>query len=63
MKYLKRFNESESKDYDFYISIYDPLDKFVVGAGNSYAVGATSNTQGTGSNLPAYYALCYIMKS
>jgi len=32
MKYLKRFNESESKDYDFYMSIYDPLDKFVVGA-------------------------------
>jgi hypothetical protein len=32
MKYLKRFNESESTDYDFYMSIYDPLDKFVVGA-------------------------------
>ena len=32
MKYLKRFNESESADYDFYMSIYDPLDKFVVGA-------------------------------
>lgn len=41
----------------------DLRDKFVVGAGNSYAVGATSNTQGTGSNLPAYYALCYIMKA
>jgi len=32
MKYLKRFNEGESTDYDFYMSIYDPLDKFVVGA-------------------------------
>jgi len=32
MRYLKKFNESESKDYDFYMSIYDPLDKFVVGA-------------------------------
>ena len=32
MKYLKRFNESESTYYDFYMSIYDPLDKFVVGA-------------------------------
>ena len=41
----------------------DLRDKFVVGAGNSYVVGATSNTQGTGSNLPAYYALCYIQKT
>lgn len=41
----------------------DLRDKFVVGAGNSYAVGATSNTAGTGANLPAYYALCYIQKS
>lgn len=32
MKYLKRFNENDSMDYDFYMSIYDPLDKFVVGA-------------------------------
>lgn len=32
MKYLKRFNENDSTDYDFYMSIYDPLDKFVVGA-------------------------------
>lgn len=32
MKYLKRFNENESKDYDFYITTYDALDKFVVGA-------------------------------
>jgi len=32
MKYLKRFNESESIDYDFYMSSYDPLDKFVVSA-------------------------------
>lgn len=40
----------------------DLRDKFVVGAGNSYAVGATSNTQGTGSSLPAYYALAYIYK-
>jgi len=41
----------------------DLRDKFVVGAGNSYAVGATSNTTGTGSNLPAYYALAYIQKT
>ena len=41
----------------------DLRDKFVVGAGNSYVVGATSDTTGTGSNLPAYYALAYIMKS
>jgi hypothetical protein len=41
----------------------DLRDKFVVGAGNSYVVGATSNTTGTGSNLPAYYALAYIQKS
>lgn len=41
----------------------DLRDRFVVGAGNSYAVGATSNTQGTGSSLPAYYALCYVMKA
>jgi hypothetical protein len=32
MKYLKRFNESDAIDYDFYSSIYNPLDKFVVGA-------------------------------
>lgn len=32
MKHLKRFNENKSTDYDFYMSIYDPLDKFVVGA-------------------------------
>lgn len=41
----------------------DLRDKFVVGAGNSYVVGATSNTTGTGSNLPAYYALAYIQKT
>jgi hypothetical protein len=32
MKHLKRFNENKSTDYDFYVSIYDPLDKFVVAA-------------------------------
>ena len=37
--------------------------KFVVGAGNSYSVGASSQTTGTGSQLPYYYALCYIQKS
>jgi hypothetical protein len=41
----------------------DLRDKFVVGAGNSYVVGATSDTTGTGSNLPAYYALAYIQKT
>jgi len=41
----------------------DLRDKFVVGAGNSYVVGATSNTAGTGSSLPAYYALAYIQKT
>lgn len=32
MKYLKKFNENKFSDYDFNMSIYDPLDKFVVGA-------------------------------
>lgn len=46
----------------------DLRDRFVVGAGNSYAVGATggftSNVAGTGgTNLPLYYALAYIQKT
>jgi hypothetical protein len=40
----------------------DLRDKFVVGAGNSYAVGATANTSGVVSTIPAYYALAYIYK-
>ena len=57
---------------------HDLRDRFVVGAGNSYAVGATgggSSTTSVGdvvagpqatvstSSLPPYYALCYIMKT
>ena len=38
-------------------------DSFVIGAGNSYSVNAQGNVFSTGSNTPAYYALCYIMKS
>ena len=41
----------------------DLRDKFVVGAGNSYAVGATANTSGVVSAIPAYYALAYIQKT
>lgn len=42
----------------------DLRDKFVIGAGNLYAPAATASTgnKGTGASLPAYYALCYIMK-
>jgi len=44
------------------------LDSFVVGAGNTYAVGNTggftsSVTSNIGTNLPLYYALAYIMKT
>jgi len=46
----------------------DLRDKFVVGSGNTYAVGNTggftSNVAGSGgTNLPLYYSLAYIMKS
>lgn len=46
----------------------DLRDRFVVGAGNSYAVGNnggfTSNVAGAGgTNLPLYYALAYIQKT
>lgn len=46
----------------------DLRDRFVVGAGNSYAVGNTggftSNVTGSlGSNLPLYYSLAFIMKT
>ena len=56
----------------------DLRDRFVVGAGNSYAVGATGGSSTTTlvgdveagpqatvstSALPPYYALCYIMKT
>ena len=46
----------------------DLRDRFVVGAGNSYAVGNTggftSNVAGSGgTNLPLYYALAYIQKA
>ena len=43
-------------------------DSFVVGAGNTYAVGNTggftsSVTSNVGTNLPTYYALAFIQKS
>lgn len=38
-------------------------DKFVIGAGNSYGVGASANVFTTGTDAPAYYALCYIQKA
>jgi hypothetical protein len=43
-------------------------DSFVVGAGNTYAVGNTggftsSVTSSVGTNLPTYYALAFIQKS
>ena len=46
----------------------DLRDRFVVGAGNSYAVGNsggfTSAVAGSGgTNLPLYYSLAYIMKT
>lgn len=56
----------------------DLRDRFVVGAGNTYAVGATGGGSATTSvgdvvagpqatvstsSLPPYYALCYIMKT
>ena len=46
----------------------DLRDRFVVGAGNTYAVGIaggfTSAVAGSGgTNLPLYYALAYIMKT
>ena len=56
----------------------DLRDRFVIGAGNTYAVGATGGSSATTlvgdveagpqatvstSALPPYYALCYIMKT
>jgi len=46
----------------------DLRDRFVVGAGNTYAVGNTggftsSVTSNVGTNLPLYYALAFIQKS
>ena len=46
----------------------DLRDRFVVGAGNTYAVGNTggftsSVTSNIGTNLPLYYSLAYIQKS
>ena len=46
----------------------DLRDRFVVGAGNTYAVGNTggftsSETSNVGTNLPLYYALAFIQKS
>jgi hypothetical protein len=46
----------------------DLRDRFVVGAGNTYAVGNTggftSAVAGSGgTNLPLYYSLAYIMKT
>ena len=56
----------------------DLRDRFVIGAGNGYAVGATGGSSATilvgdveagpqatvsTSALPPYYALCYIMKT
>jgi len=43
-------------------------DSFVVGSGNTYAVGATggftsSATSGSGTNLPLYYSLAFIQKT
>ena len=46
----------------------DLRDRFVVGAGNTYAVGNTGGftsaaTSSSGTNLPLYYALAFIQKS
>ena len=46
----------------------DLRDRFVVGAGNTYAVGNTggftsSVTSSIGTNLPLYYSLAFIQKS
>ena len=46
----------------------DLRDKFIVGAGTSYSVGNTggftsSVTSSSGTNLPLYYSLAYIMKT
>ena len=38
-------------------------DSFIIGAGNSYSVGANGTVFATGTNNPTYYALCYIQKS
>ena len=46
----------------------DLRDRFVVGSGNSYAVGNTGGftsavTSSIGTNLPLYYSLAFIQKS
>jgi hypothetical protein len=46
----------------------DLRDRFVVGAGNTYAVGNTggftaASTSSGGTYLPLYYALAFIQKS
>lgn len=46
----------------------DLRDRFVVGAGNTFAVGnnggfTSSATSSSGTNLPLYYSLCYIQKT
>jgi hypothetical protein len=46
----------------------DLRDRFVVGAGNTYAVGNTGGftsaaTSSGGTNLPLYYALAFIQKA
>ena len=46
----------------------DLRDRFVVGSGTSYSVGNTggftsSVTSSSGTNLPLYYSLAYIMKT
>ena len=46
----------------------DLRNRFVVGAGNSYAVGNTGGftsavTSSGGTNLPLYYALAFIQKA
>ena len=43
-------------------------DSFVVGSGNSYAVGSnggftSSVTSNVGTNLPLYYSLAFIQKT
>lgn len=40
----------------------DLRDRFIIGAGSSYAPGDTAPTNLTTGDDIAYYALCYIMK-
>jgi len=46
----------------------DLRDRFLVGSGTSYSVGSnggftSSVTSSSGTNLPLYYSLAYIMKT